>query len=84
MGEATDADEIDLEGHGSPGNGSTSLEDAVAELLSEAGEPTHISRIRELLIDGGVPIPGHGEDANVIVRITADGRFCALPAAPTH
>lgn len=45
------------------------LEDAVQEILRSAGEPLHISTIRERLIAGGVPIPGRGDEANVIVRL---------------
>jgi hypothetical protein len=45
------------------------LEDAVEELLRAAGEPLHISKIRETLVAQGVPIPGRGDDANIIVRL---------------
>lgn len=52
------------------------LEVGVEKILAAAGEPMHISRIRAQLINDGIPIPGKGEDANVIVRISADERFC--------
>ena len=52
------------------------LEDGVERVLEAVGVPTHISRIRAQLINDGIPIPGRGEDANVIVRISADERFC--------
>jgi hypothetical protein len=45
------------------------LEDAVEEILRAAGEPLHISSIRETLMSQGVPIPGRGDDANIIVRL---------------
>lgn len=45
------------------------LEDAVEEILRAAGEPLHISAIREELVTKGVPIPGRGDDANIIVRL---------------
>lgn len=45
------------------------LEDAVEEILRDAGKPLHISAIRETLMARGVPIPGRGDDANIIVRL---------------
>lgn len=48
---------------------SLDLEDAVETILAAAGEPLHISQIREELVLRGVPIPGRGDDANIIVRI---------------
>jgi hypothetical protein len=45
------------------------LEDAVEEILRAAGEPLHISTLREALLTRGVPIPGRGDDANIIVRL---------------
>ena len=52
------------------------LEDGVERILTADGEPMHISKIREQLISDGTPIPGRGEAANVIVRISGDKRFC--------
>lgn len=49
--------------------------DAVASVLKAAGEPRHISIIRQALIDRGVAIPGKGDAANIIVRISPDQRF---------
>jgi hypothetical protein len=52
------------------------LEDAVEEMLRAAGEPLHISTIRETLVTRGVPIPGRGDDANIIVRLSrVEDRF---------
>jgi hypothetical protein len=52
------------------------LEDAVALILEESGIPLHIGMIRERLIQNGVPIPGRGDDANIIVRLRKfEGRF---------
>jgi hypothetical protein len=45
------------------------LEDAVEGLLRAAGKPLHISSIREGLLAQRVPIPGRGDDANIIVRL---------------
>jgi hypothetical protein len=47
----------------------TDLEQAVEEILRAAGAPLHISEIRATLIEQQVPIPGRGDDANVIVRL---------------
>ncbi len=47
----------------------TDLEQAVEEILRAAGEPLHISDIRATLIERQVPIPGRGDDANIIVRL---------------
>lgn len=52
------------------------LELAVEEILRAAGQPMHIADIRANLIDQGVPIPGRGDDANIIVRLRRlDDRF---------
>jgi hypothetical protein len=48
------------------------LEDHVEAILSETGEPLHISALREALIKRGVPLPGRGDEANVIVRLRRD------------
>lgn len=45
------------------------LERAVEEILRAAGGPLHISKIRAALIEQQVPIPGRGDDANIIVRL---------------
>jgi hypothetical protein len=46
------------------------LELAVEHILRDAGSPLHISTIRAQLVERGVPIPGRGDDANIIVRIS--------------
>lgn len=76
-------------------DGSLELEDAVEAILREAAGPLHISAIRKALVEGGVPIPGRGDDANIIVRLrrfdrrftrTARGTYAlaewGLPALP--
>jgi hypothetical protein len=45
------------------------LEEAVVSILEECSEPLHIGRIRELLIERGVAIPGRGDEANIILRL---------------
>ena len=52
------------------------LEDHLEALLAEAGEPLHISQLRDQLIARGIPLPGKGDEANIIVRLRRDeGRF---------
>lgn len=48
------------------------LETCVAEILAENRSPMHISQIRTALLERGVAIPGKGEEANVIVRLSRD------------
>jgi hypothetical protein len=45
------------------------LEQSVEAILRAAGKPLHISEIRETLVTRGIPIPGRGDDANIIVRL---------------
>ncbi len=58
--------------HAAPTVTDRSLEDVVVDILEKSGEPMHISVIREALIDGNFPIPGRGDDANIIVRLRQD------------
>jgi len=52
------------------------LETEVEAILEASGAPMHISKIRNELVRRGVPIPGRGDDANIIVRLRkGDGRF---------
>jgi hypothetical protein len=52
-----------------PGN---DVEDHIEQLLHAAGEPMHIGVIRERLIEQGVPLPGRGDEANIILRLRRD------------
>lgn len=45
------------------------IEDHLEELLTVAGKPVHIREIREGLIQKGVPLPGRGDEANIILRL---------------
>ncbi len=45
------------------------IKNAVREILEERGQPMHIGDIRAALVQRGVPIPGKGTDANVIVHL---------------
>jgi hypothetical protein len=65
-----------VESDGSLESHELELEDAVAKVLADSGEPLHIAEIRNRLIASGVSIPGRGDDANIIVRIRKfDDRF---------
>jgi len=49
-----------------------SVEDHAEAILAEKGEPMHIGALRDALIERGVPLPGRGDEANVIVRLRRD------------
>jgi len=52
------------------------IEDRIEEVLRARGEPTHIREIRASLIERGVPLPGRGNEANIILRLRrASDRF---------
>lgn len=52
-----------------PGSG---VEAHVEAILAERGEPMHIGLLRDELIQRGVPLPGRGDEANIIVRLRRD------------
>jgi len=49
-----------------------SVEDHAEAILAEKGAPMHIGVLRDALIERGVPLPGRGDEANVIVRLRRD------------
>ncbi len=49
-----------------------SVEDHAEAILTEKGEPMHIGALRDMLIERGVPLPGRGDEANIIVRLRRD------------
>lgn len=52
------------------------IEAQLVGILKEAGQPLHIKALREALIERGVPLPGRGDEANIIVRLRRDeGQF---------
>jgi hypothetical protein len=57
------------EGRVPPGG---TVEDQVEAILAKRGEPMHISALRDALIEQGVPLPGRGDEANIIVRLRRD------------
>ncbi len=44
--------------------------ETVAAILDERGDPMHVSDIRAAMASRGVPVPGRGTDANVIVHLS--------------
>jgi len=49
---------------------------ACESLIREAGKPLHIKDLHRALLDGGIPIPGRGTEANVISRVQrSNGRI---------
>ena len=52
------------------------IEDHIEKVLRSQGKPVHISEIRASLIKMGVPLPGRGDEANIILRLRrANDRF---------
>jgi len=52
------------------------VEDHIESVLSDAGQSLHISALRSELIARGVPLPGRGDEANIIVRLRrSEDRF---------
>jgi hypothetical protein len=45
------------------------IEGQIEHVLKEAGGPMHVTNIRQSLIDRGVPLPGRGDEANIILRM---------------
>jgi hypothetical protein len=50
----------------------SSVEAHIEAILAERGEPMHIGLLRDALIQRGVPLPGRGDEANIIVRLRRD------------
>lgn len=70
-----------LEGNAGDGSlvshaASPDLLDACEEILRAKGHPMHISEVYSELVGEAVPIPGKGNEANVIARLQrSDGRI---------
>jgi hypothetical protein len=59
-----------------PTNTLPCIEDRIEEILRSSGKPMHIQDIRASLIQMGVPLPGRGDEANIILRLRrATDRF---------
>ena len=48
------------------------IEDRIEEILGAKGKPMHIREIRDSLIQMGIPLPGRGDEANIILRLRRD------------
>lgn len=52
------------------------LLDACEKVVRNAGRPLHIKELRAAVLNEGVPIPGRGTEANLLVRLhRSNGRF---------
>ncbi len=52
------------------------IEDRIEDILRSNGKPMHIRELRATLIQKGVPLPGRGDEANIILRLRrASDRF---------
>jgi hypothetical protein len=64
------------------------LLDACEEIIVEAGQPLHLRDLLASLTKRGVPLPGRGVEANLIVRLQrSNGRFVRVGRgtyAPAH
>ncbi|SRR6266704_80553 len=45
------------------------VEDQLETILLASGQPMHIRDLRQALITRGVPLPGRGDEANIILRL---------------
>lgn len=68
----------------SPRNPDDELESEVERILEASEKPMHISEIRSELVLRGVPIPGRGDDANIIVRLRKDATRFVRTARGTY
>lgn len=49
---------------------------ACEQVLREVGRPLHVKELQAALFERGIPLPGKGTEANLIVRLQrSDGRF---------
>jgi hypothetical protein len=48
------------------------IEPVVEEILGCAGAPMHVRSIWQALVDRRVPLPGRGDEANIILRLRRD------------
>jgi uncharacterized coiled-coil protein SlyX len=46
------------------------LEEWLTKILEKSGQPMHITELRNALIERGVPLPGRGDEANIILRLS--------------
>jgi hypothetical protein len=60
------------------------LEGYVEQVLEAAGGPMHIRDIRRALIERSVPLPGRGDEANIIVRLSRASKTFTRTARGTY
>jgi hypothetical protein len=60
------------------------VEDRIEEILRNTGKPMHIRDIRDSLIQMGVPLPGKGDEANIILRLRRDSDRFVRTARGTY
>src|SRR5262249_38412275 len=54
------------------------IEQGAIEILGERSTPILISELRAALASRGIPIPGKGTDANVIVYLSGSNEICRV------
>ncbi|OFW01702.1 MAG: hypothetical protein A3G20_04270 [Acidobacteria bacterium RIFCSPLOWO2_12_FULL_59_11] len=54
------------------------IEQGAIDILAASGQPLHISDLRAELARRGIPIPGKGTDANVIVYLARSTEVCRV------
>ncbi len=54
------------------------VERGAIEVLKAHGRPVHVTDLREQLISRGIPIPGKGADANVIIYLARSPEICRV------
>lgn len=54
------------------------IERGALAILKERGQPIHITDLRSELIARGIPIPGKGTDANVIIYLARAPEVCRI------
>jgi len=54
------------------------IEHGAIGVLEERGKPVHISELRAELARRGIPVPGKGTDANVIVHLARSAQVCRV------
>lgn len=51
------------------------VSDRIFEILRDAGQPLHVTEIRNQYVAKGFTVPGQGTESNLLVYIVRDSRF---------
>ena len=51
------------------------VSDRIFEIMRDAGQPLHVSEIRNQYVAKGFTVPGQGTESNLLVYIVRDSRF---------